>query len=70
MVIRRPNRTRAQMLEHLTEQRRLAAADLDVSALRLEALDRSIDALRTGKKIDACELELARETEDEIRGVS
>lgn len=67
MVIRRPHRTPAQTLEYLLEQRRLASADIDTGQIRVEAIDRSIEALRSGKGVDPCALERARETDHELR---
>lgn len=58
MVTRRPHRTPVQTLEHLLERRRLAVAACDLSATRVEALDRAIARLRGGEKIEACDGEL------------
>lgn len=47
-------RTPQQTVEHLLERRRLAVCDLDVSALRIEAIERALEAKRTGEKIPRC----------------
>lgn len=64
---RRPHRTPAQTIEYLREQRRLAAADIDHGKIRVAAIDRAIEAIRTGGGVPACDLERDRTADDELR---
>ena len=62
----RPARTRTQTLAHLQERRRLAVAALDLNDCRVAVLDRSIAALLTGQRIEACPAELEPVDEESI----
>lgn len=58
MMPRPPARTPAQLVAHLQERRRLLVANQDHTAERLAAIDAAIDALRTGRRLEADPAEL------------
>lgn len=55
--MRPASRTLPEVIDHLEQQRRLAARAIDATEIRLNAIDRVLERVRSGDPIHACGME-------------